>query len=147
MIVDSRLELHNSSGTITSASAIVNCANVIDMETVRDFGHGQPLYFVVVITTTFAGGSGAQFRLVSDSVESFPTDTTVTEHVDSGPIPLATLAAGTIFAWALPGEGQAYERYIGAQVESVGTTSAGQIDAFLTFEPSIWTAKADSGIN
>ncbi len=50
MILDSRVEFADA----TSVAAVAGTAligNVVDLETARDIGSGEPLYFIVTIDT------------------------------------------------------------------------------------------------
>ena len=50
----------------------------------------------------------------------------------------AVLVLGHRIVLALPGEGNAYERYLGVQaITAVNTTTAGAVNIFLTTEPSV----------
>jgi len=146
MILDSRLEFGNADDMYSNASTVLS-ENVIDTESARDFGQGQPLYLVIVVTTAFAGGTSVNFTLASDAAAGIATDGSASEHVSTGAIPTATAAAGFSLALVVPNEGQAYERYLGLLATTVGNMTAGAVDAFLTFEPSRWNAEPDSGIN
>lgn len=143
MIMDSLLEFSDG-GDISAVASTVLSDNVIDTQDARDIGGGQPLYLVIQIDVAVVGSSSTvNFRLRSDSTAAIHA-TTSTAHIETGAIAEATLVAGYQTIIPLP-MGTAYERYIGVQaVIGTATTSAGTYSAFLTLDPSGWTAYADA---
>lgn len=135
MIMDSLLEFADGQD-ISQVAGTYLSTNVIDLQEARDIGNGQPLYLVIQIDAAVVGTSSTvNFRLRSDSVAAIHA-TTSTAHLETGAIAEAVLVAGKQFIFALPLEGNAYERYIGIQaIVAVATTSAGTYSAFLTFDP------------
>jgi type 1 fimbria pilin len=92
-----------------------------------------------------------RFQVVSDSVSTPATDGSQTIHVQSDDYAIADLTVGKQFSFPLPsGDSNApndtgYERYIGVQaVVGTAALTAGAINAFLTFEPSIWKSYPDA---
>ena len=144
MIMDKLLEFADGQTCANAASTVLS-TNVIDTQDSRDIGQGQPIYLVIQIGTavTSDGAALIQFRLRSDAAAAIHA-TTSTAHVDTGAIPKATLVAGYTQVIPLP-MGTTYERYIGVQhIVSAATTTAGTYSAFLTLDPSGWTAYADA---
>jgi hypothetical protein len=109
--------------------------------TLRDLGNGQPVYFVIQVTTAYtAAGTSVQWQLATDSTADLATSRT--NHVDSGAIStVAGIAAGTTYIWTLPVEAT-YEDFMGVWLTTVGAVAGGAINAFLTMDPSRWTAYA-----
>ena len=107
----------------------------------------RPMWLNIHVTTAFtsAGSSTNQFQLASDAVAAIAVDGNQTIHTISEPIPKATLVAGFVLSLAVPsGIGIPYERYLGVQVvTAVATTTAGAIDAYLSFEPRGYVTFAD----
>lgn len=118
--------------------------DLIDLATARDIGNGEPLYWNVVVTTAFAGGTSAEFQLCSDAQDPIATDATASLHSTTGAVAVAGLPAGKAFSIALPMEGRAYERYLGLRVVTVGTVTQGSITSFLSKDPYPgWKAYAE----
>ena len=146
MILDSRVEFADA----TSVAAVAGTAligNVVDLETARDIGSGEPLYFVVTIdTAVITGGSAGTItlKLASDAQAAIATDGSATVHYaskafvtdDTGEDLTAGLTAVVV---AVPWEGAVYERYLGVLATIATTTvTAGKINAFLTKDPAKW---------
>ena len=144
MFMDERNEFSDGQTCANAASTVLS-TNVIDSSVARDLGNGQPVYLVIQIDTTVTSDGAAliQFRLRSDAAAAIHA-TTSTAHVDTGAIPKATLVAGYTQVIPLP-MGTTYERYIGVQhIVSAATTTAGTYSAFLTLDPTGWTAYPDA---
>ena len=139
MLVDTLTEFCDNTTLNTGAPGKFLIGNQINLEDVRDIGHGEPIYAVFVVTTTVtsAGAATVAFDIASDSTAAISTSTS-TLHATVGPFPKADLVAGTIIAViALPDEGNAYEQFLGIlQVTGTAALTAGAIDAFLTMHPS-----------
>jgi len=137
MILDERTEIADNV-TLGTAVATALIGDIIDMTDARDIGQGQPVYLVIQITTAVVGTtSTVNFRVRSDGVEAIHA-TTSTAHVETGAIAEAVLVAGHRIVLALPGEGNAYERYLGVQsIVAVNVLTAGAVNIFLTTEPSV----------
>lgn len=153
MIMDERLEFADSGGSgvfNTQSTGIKNVGDHIDLgHANRNPGKGYPLYLVVVVETANDGGSGAtgtiQFRLVSDSVSPPAVDGSATVHFMSDTYAATELAAGTIYAWPLPGGLPNYERYLGLQI-NFGTEEEDDLvaSAFLSVDPVGYFAYPDA---
>ena len=133
--------------SVANAAATINVGDTIDSTVARDLGNGAPIYLVVSVDTEIITGGSAgtiQFQLVSDSTAVPSTDGSqaihaiseeyVTDGTDAND---AELKAGQYpFVVALPWQGQQYERYLGVQaIIGTTTTTAGNVNAFLTFDP------------
>ncbi len=144
-IMDANLEFADAV-SVANAAATINIGDVIDMSVVRDIGNGQPVYLVISVDTEIITGGSAgtiQFQLVSDAVTT-PSTTTATIHAiseefvtDDTLLIDDELRAGEFpFVVALPLEGPEYERYLGIQaIIGTTTTTAGNINAYLTLDP------------
>lgn len=156
MIMDELLEFADA----TSVAAVASTAligDVIPLSVARDIGVGSKQVYLVITTDTeiiTAGSAGTiKFQLVSDAQAAIATNGTATVHFDTGTfvtddaaVNSAQLNAGGVIACvALPMEGQVYEAFLGI-LAIVATTevTAGKINAFLTLDPSKWTAKPDA---
>lgn len=148
MILDENLEFADALD-VSATTGTALAGDVIDLGTTpQDYGNGQAMYLVIQVTTSFATGStaAAQFTLASDASATIATNGTASEHLITDAYDTGVLVAGFQQTFPLPlGDGIAYERYLGLLVTTSGaTTTAGSINAFLTFDPSYWKAYADS---
>lgn len=147
MILDKLLEFGDAIAiALNIGNAITPNSDVIDLgaaPTLQDIGNGEPLYLVLQVDTAFVGATATiQFQLASDSTSNLATSKTV--HLDTGAIPVATWAAGYTKVLALPVE-VTYERYLGIWMTvATANVTAGKLNAFLTTQPSKWTAMPDS---
>lgn len=147
MIMDDRLEFADA----VSVAAVAGTAligDVIDSGSVaRDLGSGRPLFLVITTDTEIVTGAAAgtvKFQLVSDAQAAIATDGSATVHIDTGTFVTGLAAAndpqlnagGIIFSGPLPMQGKVYEEFLGVLcVTGTTTTTAGKINAFLTFDP------------
>lgn len=153
MILDERLEFADATSVAASAGTAL-IGDVIDLETARDIGNGEPIYLVIQVDTAIITGGAAgtvKFQLASDAAAAIATDGSATVHYDTGTIDTGAAGAGltaagaTIAAIALPMEGNAYEQYLGILcTTATTTTTAGAINAFLTTDVSKWKAYPDA---
>jgi len=152
MILDNNLRL-GSTGAITSAGTYVN-ADVVDLQsntaytatvsgslyTVgqgtqnRDIGAGTDLEVVFTVTTALAGGTNATFQVVASSSSTLASGNIVVGEI--GPIVLANLTLGRQVAVKISQQqiAAAGLRYLGAQVVTTGTHSAGAISADIVLD-------------
>ena len=155
MWLDERLEFADATALDTSGTDTDLVGDVIDMGSAgRDIGQGQPVYFVVQITTapTSGGSATLQFSVASDAVAAIATNGNQTIHFLSDAIAIATLTIGWTGVWALPmadtvqGEDTAgYERYLGFQtVTGTAALTAGNANAFLTLDAYGWNSYPDA---
>jgi len=148
MILDERTEFADNVSVAASAGTAA-IGDSIDMEVARNLGGGQPVYLCIRTggTEIITGGSAGtlQFKFVSNASGTMAADGTDTEHLltdtlvtDGTDANAAQFKAGaTIFFGAIPGQGTAYERYLGIlAVTATTTTTAGTINAFLTLDHS-----------
>lgn len=147
MILDELLEFADALDVSSAAGTSLE-GDVIDLgATPQDYGHGQPMYLVIQVATTFTSGGSATvaFSLASDAAAAIATDGSASSHIATPAYAIATLVAGWQRTFALPvGDSVPYERYLGLLVTTaVATTTAGAVNAFLTFDPSYWKAYPD----
>lgn len=153
MILDETLEFADAT-SVAAAAGTALIGDVIDLETARDIGSGEPIYLVIQTTTSIITGGAAgtiKFQLASDAQAAIATDGSASVHFDTGTFvtdgdDANELDAGTVIAVvALPMEGRAYEQYLGILCTIATTTvTAGAINAFLTKDVSKWKAYADA---
>lgn len=148
MIIDSSLEFCDAAMLSTSGTGTTAIGAAIDLGDPRDIGHGAPIYLVIAVdkAVTSTGAATVQLHLVSDAQDPVASDGSASVHWSSDPISKDLLVAGfPIAVLALPGEGVAYERYLGL-LTTVGTEalSGGAINAFLTSDPHGWRAYPDA---
>ena len=148
MILDELLECADDLDVSASAGTAL-AGDVIDLgSTPQDFGHGQPMYLVIQVTTAFATATTADitFILASDASATIATDGSATEHLLTDAYDTGVLVQGFQQTFPMPvGDGLAYERYLGLLVVTGNaTTTAGSINAFLTFDPSYWKSYPDA---
>lgn len=104
------------------------------------------IYLVISIDTavTSDGAATVQFQLASDAQAAIATDGSATLHWQSAAIAKATLVAGYVVGVTELPMLPVYERYLGIlQVTGTAALTAGKVNAFLTPDPSMWTAVAD----
>lgn len=152
MIIDELLEFADAASVAATAGTAL-IGDVIDLGAAhRDVGNGEPTYLVITTDTEIITGGAAgtiQFQLVSDAQAAVAVDGSATVHLDTGTFVTddsavndARLNAGGVIACiALPLEGKVYERYLGLlAVIATTTVTAGNINAFITKDPSKWAA-------
>ena len=146
--MDDTLEFADATSVGTPNNSTGNVGDFIDTDVIRDVGAGTPLYLIVTVDTAVTSGGAATvaFQLVSDATTTIATDGTATKHIETDAIAVASLTAGYTMVVPLPSVNPAYERYIGFQVkETAGQAlTAGNVNAFLTLDPTGWSAKADA---
>lgn len=151
MILDERAEFCDATSAIlNNTNAIIG--DVIDTQvgtanTLTNIATRDTVYLVIQVTTSFVGGTSAQFELRSDSVAALTTS--ATSHYSTGAIAIASLVAQTALVTGfqkvvrLPEE-VTYEKYIGIWETTVGNVTAGAINAFLTTDAARWAPYADA---
>ena len=150
-LLDERAEFCSPTPLNTGAPGTYNIGDVIDMRNtttdrsgLRD-GAAEAWWCVRVSTTCTSGGAAfAQFRLVSDDTGA-PSTSTASVHAGSGPIPVASLVAGTIVC-AIPLMGlRSLERYLGLQQITTGAAfTGGAIHSFISSTPPTRREYADN---
>lgn len=153
MIMDELTEFADAVA-VNAVAGTALIGDVMDLGSVhRDVGNGRAMWLVINVDTEIITGGSAgtvKFQLASDSTADLATSATI--HIDTGTFATgaaasnAQLAAGkTLACIALPLEGKVYERYLGILcVTATTTTTAGKINAFLTFDPTGWQAYAEA---
>lgn len=143
MIVDKAAEFCDATVANTGGVASYLVGSVMDLgANSRDIGAGEPLYLVINVDTSIASATGSiKLSLCSDAQAAIAVDGSQTTHLTVGPFLAAAMTAGkTLAAVALP-QGVQYERYLGIVQETItAAMTAGKINAFLTTDPTAWTA-------
>ncbi len=146
--MDDTLEFADATSVGTPNSTTVNCGDVIDTSVIRDVGAGHSLYLVITVDTAVTSGGSATvaFLMVSDSTGTIATGGGATKHIETDAIAVASLVAGYTMVVPLPSVNPAYERYLGFQVKetSGNVLTAGNVNAWLSLDPTGWDAKADN---
>jgi len=108
----------------------------------RDIGQGKTVYLVLSVDTVFAGGTTYQFILASDSQAAIRNGSTAGQeirHVMTDVIPQATWIQGFQLIMPLPMGGVegtgTYKRYLGILLVDVGSSTSGNINAYLSLDP------------
>lgn len=146
MILDERSEFCDATSIAASAGTAL-VGDVMDLTTARDLGNGQPIYLVVQVTTAVASGGSAtvNIQLASDAAAAIATDGSATVHWQTGAQAKTVFTAGKTYVVPLPWEDPAYEQFVGVIVTTAAaTTTAGAVNAFLTLDPSGWSASPDA---
>jgi len=143
-VIDTFLQLSGSysGSTVTpqnvfASGAAVVSTNVVDVTggsatgQIADIFKGEELELLINVITAFAGGTSAEFQLVSADNAALSTNLTVL--ASSGAIPIASLGAGKqIRVCGAPQDPRTLRRYVGLNVVNVGANSAGAVLAALT---------------
>jgi hypothetical protein len=153
--MDDLLEFADAT-SVAAAAGTALIGDVIDLGSAGENpGNGQPLYVLIRPSTEIITGGAAgtlTFKVASDAQAAIATDGTATEHVvttafvtdgtDANDAELKV--GGTILQIALPISGT-YERYLGIlAVTATTTTTAGAVDAFLSYDPNEWRSYPDA---
>ena len=102
---------------------------------VVDIGAGTDLLLIFTVTVAFAGGTSVAFQAVTDSTDDL--DTTPLMCGEVGPILTAQLTAGAQIAVRITPQqqlGGALQRYLGANLTTVGTFTAGTVRADIVLD-------------
>ena len=149
MILDERTKFCDATALDTTGTNTDLIGDQIDLGAAsRDIGNGHPVYVVITVDTSVdsaADGASVEFVVASDAAAAIATDGTATEHVSTGVLAEADLAAGRDpIVLTLP-VGALYERYLGILTKTTGEAlTAGAVSIFLTFDPHGWRAYADA---
>lgn len=136
MMVDALLALSGSitGNTVTgqavfASSASVLSTNTVDLGITRDIGEGSDYVFGrFEVTTAFAGGTSAEFQIITADDAALTTNVKVIST--TGAIPVANLTAGARLVCDInPVIGTKGQRYIGGRTVNVGANTAGSIYA------------------
>ncbi len=138
MILDKLTEFADAVSAVGEAGT-QNVGDTIDLGAGRDIAQGRPLYLVVTVAVAADGGGGnaatIAYQIASDSAGTLATSGQ-TIHFTSGAMLKALNTLGAKHIFALPIEGQVYERYLGFQVvTAVEGEDALFVNAFLTLDP------------
>ena len=147
MILDKLAEFCDATAVNTGGVASYLVGNVMDLgANTRNIGSGQPTYLVINVDTSIASATGTfKFSLCSDAQAAIAVDASQTIHLTVGPFAAAGATAGTTLACVALPTGVTYERYIGIVQETItAAATAGKINAFLTCDPTGWTAYANA---
>ena len=126
LLLDDQLDI--GSGLTSQVST-----NTIDLGAAKNIAAGRPLYLVVVVDETFAGGTSVMFTIVTDTTANLATPT---HHAQTIAILTADLTAGREPIVLPVGEIDAdRERYLGVYYTIDGTFSAGKVTVFLSLDP------------
>ena len=153
-IIDKNLEFADATSVGPPNNTTVNVGDVIDLGAAgNNVGDGEPMLFVVEVTTSIGSGGAAtvSFLLSSDSSSTLAVNGTQTVHFESDVFALATVAAGFKIVVPLPwgnSGNSSYERYLGFQVkENAGQVlNAGAVNAYITKNVRSWKAYAQASI-
>lgn len=143
MYVDALLALSGSinGNTVTGQAVFASGASVLSTNTidlasggvpsgqVRDIGEGSDFaYGRFEVTTAFAGGTSAEFQIITADDAALTTNVKVIGT--TGAIPVASLTQGARFVCQLnPVVGSKGQRYVGGRTVNVGVNTAGSIYA------------------
>ena len=152
MWLDERSEFCDAEAISPAQGSTALIGDVIDLGTVpRDIGQGQPVYLVLSVDTIFDGGTSYQFILASDDQAAIRVASVAGEeirHVLTDVIPEATWIQGFTLTLPLPMGGVegtgTYKRFLGILLVDVGSSTSGNINAFLTIDPHGWTSYPDA---
>lgn len=118
------------SNTAYTATASGSVYTVAQGSQNRDIGEGADLYCIFTVTTAFAGGTNATFQVVVDSTDDLDTAPKIVG--ETGPIALASLVVGAQIVVRINPQqtlGSAAVRYLGANIVTTGTHTAGAVRA------------------
>lgn len=126
---------------IAGSAGTAKIGDAIDLTVASsDMGEGYPMYLVISVGTTFAGGTTAAFNLVTADNEALSTAPVTL--LSTPAIATASLPAGALaIVVAIPKA--SYKSWLGLTVTEVGDYTAGTIKAFLTLDPPAWRAYAE----
>jgi hypothetical protein len=130
MIIDKELELALAAPVFSTGSTVyledVAGGNDIDFGAKGD-SHPDQLWVVVRVSTAFAGGTSAEFKIVTDT--ALPIDGSSVVLGSSGAIVVADLTVDTrVWAVKVPLNKL---RYLSLATTCVGTVTAGSIDVHI----------------
>lgn len=139
MILDERSEFLDNFTIPAAGTAFVG--DVIDITKARDIGNGHELFWYTSVGVAGAGGTSVNVQLVTSDNANLSTPTVIAQ---TGVIALASLTAGKMIGFFdLPLEGSAYKRYVGIQLVTAGTFSAGTLNSGFTLDKKGWKAYAE----
>lgn len=122
------------SNTIYSATASGSLYTIGQSTQIRDLGAGQDLEVVFTVTTALAGGTNATFQVVASSSATLASGNVVVGQVGVVTTANLTLGAQVIVRVSMQQVAATALRYLGAQVVTTGTHTAGAISADLVLD-------------
>ena len=127
MLIDKDLEFSDKQ----AITATANGGTAVDIQTVRDIGHGTPLHVISQVVETFsdaASDSTVTVTLITSATSDLGTPTTL---ATIGTFP-ALAVAGTKMQYTLP-VGLAYKQFLGiAYTVANGNLTTGKVTTFLS---------------
>jgi hypothetical protein len=142
MILDERSEFADATALDTQGTGKVLIGDVMNLGAAKqNLGVGEPLYWVVEVTTAITSGGGpvVYFHLASDAQAAIAVDGSASIHATTP----GTLVAGKTFITPIPA-GLDMEQYLGVIQDNDVALTAGAINSFLTHDVSQWRAYADA---
>ena len=126
LLIDSELDIGAGGGSQCSTYSV-------DLAVAKDIAAGRPIYLVVVVDETFAGGTSLQIHIITDTLATLASPT---YHAETIAILQADLTAGREPIVLPVGQIDSdREGYLGAYYTDSGTFSGGKITAFFTCDP------------
>lgn len=115
---------------VFATNASVLSTNTVDLLQQRDIGEGLPVAMHVHVGTSFAGGTSAEFQVITADDPALSVNVLVLSTSDA--VPIAKLTQGTKFALELAARPRVNgQRYIGLRTVNVGANTAGAVFAWL----------------
>ena len=136
-VIDTRLKFGTAQAVTTTAAS----TDTIDLGVDRNVGVGQPLYFVVQVTTALDATDADETYAVELQTANNSAFNDGLETLVSIPLARGT-AAGTLVWVAVPNTNK---RHLRARYVHGGTTPTGSYTSFITSEhPPAWEAFPDA---
>lgn len=135
MIIDNFASFGTNVNAFADGATVI-VGDEIDLRDSRDIGAGTSMWLTLQVSTAFVGGTSVNFKLESDAAHPI-TPATATEHWASGAIPVADLVVGK--RWVVEIPSGVYERWLGLTATTVGTVTAGAVDAFISQDKPMTT--------
>lgn len=126
LLLDDQLDIGAGTGSQESTYSV-------DLAVAKNIAAGRPMYVVVVVDETFAGGTSLMIQIITDTNAALSSPT---YHVGTIAILQADLTAGREPIVIPIGQIDSdRERYLGLYYTDVGTFSAGKVTSFITMDP------------
>ena len=147
MIIDSSLEMCDATAAaLNTGDGITKVGNAVDIHPLFsdnatvDLSAGEQLYLVIEVTTLFAGGTNASYKIdLTTSTEAALSGGTTANIWTTGSLTMASWTAGTRYIVSLPEAD--YHRYLGLRgTAGTANVTSGNINAFITKDVSNWTS-------
>jgi len=128
--VDSLLLLSDAQAITVDAVS----ENTIDLTVARNLSaHNQPMYVVVIVDTTFAGGTSLQIQVVTDGDAALGSPVVLAQSAVL--LPAVLLAGRKPIVIPIGDPADIMERYLGINYNQDGDFTGGAVTAFLTVDP------------